>query len=315
MGGLLDRLAHAPDSVLAIVALIALYALYQGFAGLIRARRIEDVPTARVRSAHQGYVELVGTAHSLDGEPIVAPLSNTLCCWYSYRVERSHGNNWRAVDSGTSDGIFTLRDPTGECIIDPEGAEVTTRHRRRWSGDGGFADGHGVHARLAPLGGTADVVVKLGGKVFGAMGSGSYRYTERVILDGDPLYAIGQFHSLGNADRGVSIKDLTGAILRDWKRRPDTLLARFDTDRDGVLDVGEWDGARAVAEREAVQQVGHQQQCSLHTLRRPTDRRHFLLSNLEEFGLLRRYRWRMWYGLVGFILLSTLCAWMLSTRL
>ena len=30
-------------------------------------------------------------------------------------------------------------------------------------------------------------------------GVGQYRYTEAVILDGDPLYAIGEFHTLGPA--------------------------------------------------------------------------------------------------------------------
>ena len=79
MGGVLDRVAHASDGILVITLLIALFALYLGFFGLIRVRRIEDVPTARVRSAPQGYVELIGTAHTLDGEPIIAPLSKKNC--------------------------------------------------------------------------------------------------------------------------------------------------------------------------------------------------------------------------------------------
>ena len=116
MGDLLDRLAHAPDGVLVFTVLLAVVAVFTGFSGLRRSRQIEDVPTARVRSAHQGYVELTGLARMLDGEPIIAPLSHTRCCWYRYKVERRSGKDWRVLQSGSSDGIFILRDETGDCV-------------------------------------------------------------------------------------------------------------------------------------------------------------------------------------------------------
>ena len=249
----LERLAHAPDGVLVIAALAALAGLYYGFNGLRRVRRIEDVPTARVRSAPQGYVELAGKAFALDGEPIIAPFSKTQCCWYSYRVERRGDRGPRPVESGHSDAIFLLRDDTGECVIDPEGAEVTSRHTTSWSDDGSGWGAHGVHARLPSLGGAADTVVDVGGKVLEALGSGvgDYRYTESVILDGDPLYAIGRFRTVAAGGYGGSLDERTGAILREWKRHPDTLRERFDRDRDGRVDLQEWEHARRVAAREA----------------------------------------------------------------
>lgn len=318
MAELLSRLAHAPDSFVFIVAAATIVALIAGFSGLRRSRHIEDVPTARVRSAAQGYVELVGTAHMLAGEPIVAPLSHTICCWYSYKVERRGGRDWSLVDSGSSDGIFLLRDETGDCVIDPEGAEVTSRHRRSWSDDGSGWGGHAVHTRLPSLGRTADLVVDIGGKVFETLGSGvgEYRYTEAVILDGDPLYAIGRFHTVGGGDQAATRRELTGAILRDWKRRPETLRERFDSNRDGTIDAEEWGRARAIAESEAArEQVKNLERDPLHTLRKPDDGRYFLLSNLEEFGLLRRYRWRKRFGFGFFVLLGGTLALMLSTRL
>lgn len=317
MGGLIERVAHASDGILVITLLIALFGLYLGFSGLIRVRRIEDVPTARVRSAPQGYVELIGSAHTLDGEPIIAPLSKTSCCWYSYRVERRSGKHWRSVQAETSDGIFLLRDATGDCVIDPEGAEVTTRHKTSWSDDGSGWGGHAVHARLPSLGRKADMVIDIGSKVLETLGSGvgEYRYTESVILDGDPLYAIGQFHTLGAGDQTSPLKDLTGAILREWKRRPETLRERFDANRDGVVDVDEWQRAREVARREASKEHARGlQREQLHTLKRPADGRHFLLSNLEEFGLLRRYRWHSGFGFAVFVVLGGAVTLMLSTR-
>jgi hypothetical protein len=316
MKALLDSLAQAPDGLVIMTALFAVVAFYAAFTGLRRARNIEDVPTARIRSAPQGYVELIGTAHSLDGEPIIAPLSRTSCCWYRFRVERRGDKGWRPVESGSSDGIFLLRDDTGDCVIDPDGAEVTTRHSRSWFDNGDGWGGHGVHMRLPSLGRTADTVVEVGGKLMSGLGGmGDYRYTEAVIVDGDPLYAIGRFHTVGPAERAATVRELTGAILREWKQHPETLRQRFDTNNDGQIDGDEWERARAAAEQAALEDYAAQfSGGELHTLKKPSDRRLFLLSNLPEFGLLRRYRWRMRLGFAAFLLLGSALAVMVAGR-
>ena len=64
-------------------------AFYFAFRNLARARLIEDTPTSRVRSAHQGYVELEGEAAAMQGEPILSPLTQTACCWFRYKIETS----------------------------------------------------------------------------------------------------------------------------------------------------------------------------------------------------------------------------------
>ncbi|MCB1800917.1 MAG: hypothetical protein KDI82_04425 [Gammaproteobacteria bacterium] len=317
MSGWIERLAQAPDGALWLVGLVAVGGAWFGFTGMRRVRQIEDVPTARVRSAPQGYVELIGKARAMSGEPVVAPFSKTPCCWYSYRVERRSRRGSRPVESGSSDAIFLLRDESGECVIDPEGAEVTSRHKSSWSDDGSGWGGHGVHARLPSLGPAADLAVQVGGSVLDALGSGvgEYRYTESVILDGDPIYAIGRFRTLGANAHGGAVAERTGAILREWKRQPDTLRERFDRNRDGQIDQDEWQQARAAATREATREQAHEQRRGpLHLLERPGDGRYFLLSNLEEFGLLRRYRWRMRLGFLAFALALAATVWMLAAR-
>ncbi len=316
MSDWLHKLAHAPDGLLIFAAILGLVSFFVAFSALRRSRHIEDVPTAKVRSAPQGYVELIGTARSLDGEPIVAPLSRTACCWYRYRIEERGEKGWRPVESGSSDGIFRLEDETGHCIIDPEGAEVTTEHTRNWFDNGDGWGGHGVHMRLPSLGKTSDTVVHVADKLFSGLGGvGDYRYTESVIVDGDPLYAIGQFHTVGPADKAATLRELTGAILREWKRYPDTLRERFDRDRDGQIDIDEWERARQVAAQEAAAEYAAQFDTQeLHTVKKPSDGRVFLISNLEEFGLLRRYRWRTRLGFATFGLLASAVALMLSTR-
>ena len=299
--------------MLGVLVLVAAIGFYLGFRRLWLARVIEDAPTARVRSAPQGYVELVGEARAMAGEPIVAPLSKTPCCWYRYAIESKRGSEWRIVRKETSDGLFLVADETGECVVDPDGAEVTPGAKRVWYGDGDEP----ITVVMPPRGAEG---IQLGPVVLrrsGAMFTSSHRYTEELIVPGDPLYALGDFKTLDDIDHHQSRAEMTAAILREWKRERRRLMDRFDHNRDGVIDAGEWEGARQLAEREAArdhaEQLAHQH---VHTLRRPQGSgRPFLLSTLPQFRLARRYRWESFGGLVLFLAAAGLLAWIASLRL
>ncbi len=302
-----------------VAALLSLVGLVLGFRNLGRARLIEDLPTARVRSAPQGYVELAGIAKAMAGEPIIAPLSALACCWYSFKVEERRNDKWHKVRAGASDGLFLLRDGTGECLVDPAGAEITAQHRETWYGDGSLFQMPGLHRRAADDPGVAAKLASIGIRLAASplAAAERYRYTEEVILGGDPLYAIGQFKTLDDIDHGQHRAELAAQILRDWKQRPDTLRERFDHDRNGVVDGTEWEQARQLAaqlanEEYAAQAAGQH----LHTLSRPPDRGlPYLISNVAEFALVRRYRWKGAGGLVLFFLAGAGATLLLSARL
>ncbi|MEJ2575238.1 MAG: GIDE domain-containing protein [Gammaproteobacteria bacterium] len=319
---MVDDIAQLPPfpfwlSVVLAVGL-ALFGLFAVYRGLHRARTIENAPTARVRSAHQGYVELVGKAQVLEGEPIVAPLSGIQCCWYRFRVEERDQRRWRAVRHGESDGLFLLRDDTGDCLIDPEGAIITAQHAEAWFGNGEFGGSPGVHHRgLRPRGQVERLLhagLELGGGVLG--GSSRYRYWEQVILPGDPLYAVGHFKSYDDIDHRRNRQELTAELLREWKRNAATLRARFDRDRNGRVDAEEWEHARRVAAQEAAERYAEQMRGQqLHSLARPADGRlPYLISNLPEFGLVKRYRWSALGGLVLFFGAGAAAVMLFSTR-
>jgi hypothetical protein len=297
---------------------LALYGLVTVYRGLHRARMIENVPTARVRSAHQGYVELTGTAQVLDGEPIVAPLSGIQCCWYRFRVEERDDRRWRPVRRGESDGLFLLRDETGECLVDPDGAAITAMHAQTWYGDGSFGGSPGVHHRgLRPDGvleKLAHVGIEVGSNALG--GTSRYRYREEVILPADPLYAVGHFKSYDDIDHQRNRRELAAELLREWKRNAGTLLERFDRNRDGRIDAEEWERARRTAAAEAAERYAEQMQGQqLHSLGRPRDGRlPYLISNLPEFGLVRRYRWSALGGLVLFFVAGAVAVLFLTNR-
>ncbi len=234
-----------------------------------RYRQIHDLPTSKIASAAQGYVELFGRAEMIAGEAVRSKLSSQPCCWYSFQVEeRTSDNKWRTVDSGKSVEHFLLVDDTGQCVISPEGAEVLTCDYKSWE-------------------------------------QGSHRYTECLLLPASILYAIGEFST--STANPVSARDERGdvsALLAEWKKDPTRLRERFDFDRDGRIDLKEWELARLQAQREVRKHHAEMQSGlveGVHLLVRPRDGRLFLLANELPDKLGSRYRLWSWVHLIIFL--------------
>lgn len=288
---------------------------YFGFHGIRRARLIEDVPTAKVRSAHQGYVELEGTVAMMEGAEVIAPLSKIRCCWYRYRIEvKGHKNRWNLVRKGVSDDLFLIRDETGECLIDPDHAEVTSSHKDLWYGRHREFENIQTPAQRGITGGTTILGVEV--TVTTSLSMRRYRYTEEVLLEGDGLYAIGHFKTLDDIDHLQNRSDLTRTILRDWKQNQATLMARFDHNRDGRIDNDEWQDAQRVAARQASVEYKEQlMQMHHHTLSRPPIKQQpYLISNLPQFDLVSRYRRRAVASFVLFFVAGAGAVTMYSAR-
>ena len=230
-----------------------------------RLRHIADTPTSRVASAAQGYVELIGRAERLPADTLVSKLGHVPCAWYRYQIEtRTSDDKWSHAESGESDDPFLLVDETGECVIDPDGAEIITSHCKVWT-------------------------------------SGNERYTEWLLLPRDRLYAIGAFSTTGGAHSHLDAKSDIGALLAEWKGSRPHLLRRFDLDRDGQLDLKEWELARRQARREIESRHGEIRAAEgTHWLRAPADGRLFLISNLLPDKLHRRYHAWSWVHIVIF---------------
>jgi hypothetical protein len=238
-----------------------------------RYRQIHDLPTSRVASAAQGYVELAGHAELVAGELVSSQLSGTPCCWYSYQIEEKQSDDkWKTVDSGQSVRHFHLVDETGRCVISPEGAEILTNDMRTWT-------------------------------------DGSRRYSEWLLLPKGVLYAIGEFTtSTAIVSTAGDERAEAGALLAEWKKDQKQLLERFDLDRDGKIDMKEWELARLQARRE----VRKSAEAStapiegMHLLRKPGDGRLFLIANELPDRIGARYRTWSWIHLA--IFLGSLCA-------
>lgn len=290
--------------VVTLLVAATLAAFWYGWRNWRRARLIEDAPTAKIRSAHQGFLELEGEGRLMDGEPIIAPLTNHPCLWYRYKIERKDSyhtkagtqTRWTTVREETSDNLFLLDDGSGRCVIDPEGAEITTDEKLCWYGDSSWP-------MSAPLLGSGSAL----------LGTGQYRYTEWLILAGQPLYAIGQFKTVAPA-QVYSLSEITRDLIRDWKRDQATMLERFDVNKDGEIDPQEWALVRHAARQQAQTEYRERaKQPDIHILARPDDGRHpYLLSVYPQDRLTQRYRRRAYLALVGFFAAGAALSWLLQ---
>lgn len=228
-----------------------------------RALLVGDTPTSQLRSAPQGYVELEGRCELLPG---ALPLSFgrlSGCVWYSAVITEHEqgflGRRNARIYTRSSDETFALVDSTGECVIDPDGAQVLSSRVESWR-----------------------------------VGDTSYRVS--YLRPGEPLYALGELRTQRGADDVPERKSDLNALLREWKKDRGALLARFDHNGDGDIDLAEWESAVAAAEQVvAKEHLAMRLQPDIHLLVKPKDRRPFLLSNRDPNQVATRFRIESWF--------------------
>jgi hypothetical protein len=160
-----------------------------------------------------------------------------------------------------SEDTFLLVDESGCCVIDPDHAEVYTIHRQKWDWAG-------------------------------------YKYKMAYVAPGDTPYALGELRTQGGADSPMARREDVRAVLRKWKQDSAGLLSRFDLNKDGAVDLKEWEAARAAAQRQVeARHLAAALEADIHVLRTPPDGRPFLLATADPDTLARRYRRWAWLHL------------------
>jgi len=249
---------------------------------LKKARYLLDTPTSKVRSAAQGYIELYGVLKDSAGL-LNAPLSATPCVWWSFSIDeqvRSSKDHrrWQSLEKGSSTALLCLNDGTGDCLIDPQGAQVMPMTKKVWYGTA-------RHPLQAPLHSHFLQTLLIGAK--------RYRYTEQRLHANEPLYAIGDFVSRGAGQEAFDLAAVQGALIREWKRDYVGLLRRFDDDRNGQLDPQEWQTVRQSAKDEVERlQRTRSADPARHYLRKPQEHQPFILSSYGEDDLAKRFYWQ-----------------------
>ena len=255
--GLLAIALHAGQKSVWILSLglVAVIGLFAWVSTHGRAQAIAELPTSRIGSAAQGYVELYGRASVDPDNLITSPFSGVSCIWYrcrSYSKDNSD-REWREVSCNVSGATFEIRDPTGACRVDPDDAEVM-----------------GPEIRTTY--------------------SGGYKQVEEMLFGGGLIYVLGEFSTIGGANSALSLSEDVSALLAEWKKDPVHLKRRFDLNGDGEIDLREWELARRLATRTVEKQHRDiRQESGVHVMRAPKNRRLFLISSLSPQKLRQRY--------------------------
>ncbi len=243
------------------IGLLALIALLAWLAAFRRYHAIADTPTARIASAAQGYVELVGQAALLPGARPLGFGTGPPCVWYRYRVYR----DGKLIDSGQSHDTFLLDDGSGECVIDPDFAEFRVSTQRRTKRDS-------YTTKAEYLG--------LGEQVY-ALGS-------LTTLGGSGL----------RLDRNDDVRELLGEWKQDPNRLLERFDANSDGQIDLTeWQVARREAAEEVDRRHAELRLHP----DTHILRAPADGRPFIVSSVDPTVLVRRYRWWAWFHAAVFV--------------
>ncbi|HSH97951.1 MAG: hypothetical protein ACAH07_00625 [Methylophilaceae bacterium] len=254
--GLLFVAAHSESQIVWIIclALIALISIFAWASNYRRSRLVSDTPLSRIASAAQGYVELSGRASVDKDNLILSPLSNTSCIWYRYWIYTKNGkDNWQQTDHGVSSSTFEINDGSGKCQIDPDNAEVIAADKK-------------------------------------TRYENAHKYVEELLYGGGIIYALGELTTIGGANSALDLKQDVGELLANWKQNPAALKQRFDLDKNGEIDLREWELARRQAVREiTLQHREIHSQAGVNVMRAPRDGRIFLLSNLSPDKLKNRY--------------------------
>lgn len=115
-------------ALLAMGLIGGLYFFIKGFSWLKFKRMLENTPTSKIRSLAMGLVEVYGEVVPSVGMALKAPLTESGCVYYKYRVEehRGSGKNSRWVTLMADEKLspFFLRDETGTVLVDLKGANV-----------------------------------------------------------------------------------------------------------------------------------------------------------------------------------------------
>lgn len=270
------------DLVWLKVAGLAAAVVFSFIGWLSSARRyhlIADTPTSRIASAAQGFIELVGRCDTPPGVPPLGFRSSPPCVWYRYTISRDRDGATEVVDQGASEDTFLLRDDSGECVIDPHGAEIHTTHHRSSRENG-------------------------------------YEVDLEYLLPGETLYVLGSFRTESAASAVMSKRADVSAKLAEWKSDSGQLLERFDRNRDGEISPGEWDVARAAAEEDV--DAHHREmrrRTDIHVVDAGAGDRPYLISNRDPARVARRFRLWSWFHLAAFLAASVAGAVMLGRHL
>jgi hypothetical protein len=246
-GVFLDYRSHHINQLPLVFVLGALVATLAWAFNFKRLLGISEIPVATIATAAQGYVELYGTSKSLTLTR--SPIRGVECVWFRLWIySRDTNYMWRLADYRISEQLFELQDDSGVCRIDPRGAEVFAASRH-------VVEQHG------------------------------HKYIEDVLFADSPVYVLGDLDTGSQTNTEAEIHRDAGKLMTQLKQSKVRLLQQFDLNRDGEIDMHEWELARESAYAEVRAKHAQRLQSELHLIAKPANKRLFLISGISPHAL------------------------------
>jgi hypothetical protein len=167
------------------------------------ARTMARMRPVEVSDLTPGYGVVWG--HVAEGN-LRAPLSGRRCAWFEAWVEelrppplRAHdrpgetGPRWERIFLDSSDQPIRVTDGKATCLVVPEGARVHETAWSAWEGEEERPDRGAGEPELNP-GSYTPPTLRVTSTFTSVLGSSPvrYRYVERYIMAGDPIFAMGE---------------------------------------------------------------------------------------------------------------------------
>ena len=251
-----------PAVTAALEAILVLICLYQSFRYYKYVQFLNNIPTARIRSAPQGYVELIGKARPMSASPLYVPDTDIPCVWYEAEYRIGYGDDSQTIYK-RADQSFLIDDDTGTCRIDPWNIKFITKNSKKRSLAGSLVETPGLT-------------------------------WVRWIGVGEEVHVYGNYTSL-YIDYRKQEQDLKKSRLKKLKNDHERLM-KYDKNRDGDISIDEWEEARQDVDEEVDRYIMDKQTTLKdnfyeNVLRPPADSHlPYLVSAYRERGIIMRYR-------------------------
>ncbi|MCP4134581.1 MAG: hypothetical protein GY754_26645 [bacterium] len=173
--------------IIAIASPIAaLYCLYKGFDKKNKFSLLNNTPTTAVENLSSGFFESKGTLQPLDDRKLESPLSNAQCLYYRFlaeeKIESGKSSRWVSIIEDEQWLPLALDDGTGKVELDLQRPEFHLKIDHRTT-SGTFNE---PSDKLKDL-----MKSKYNTDTEGWFFNKELRYEEKILREGDPVYAIG----------------------------------------------------------------------------------------------------------------------------
>ena len=227
---------------------------------------ILDTPRSKIGSAAQGFVELQGKCEFYGNRVTQGFMHGPPCVWHRYTVGCVENET---SQSGQSDLPFVIRDETGTCVVNPDGAKIISSGRRSWSEGGKY-------------------------------------YRTHYIRHGAQLYVFGEMRTNGCSVTSYNERSELAGILKTWKQDQPWLLEEFDADKNGEIDSDEWDNARTRAEKIARDKFEVKREDRVeNSIRKPSNGLPMLISDQHPDTLAKKFLLLGYFNLVVCLLYTS----------